>query len=84
MSAYGRVNYQVLIMFYLVAKNSKLFPVDKWRFDKTDPLFCCSVKEQFILVNLLQIKDKFHCQESILLLYIIHYNTPRNPQYRKK
>ena len=35
MSAYGRVNERVLIMFYWVANNSK-FPSDKWRFDKTD------------------------------------------------
>ena len=31
---------------------------------KRSPLFCCSVKGH-IFVDLLQIKDKFHCQESI-------------------
>jgi hypothetical protein len=30
------------------------------------PLFCCSVKGH-IFVDLLQIKDKFHCQESIII-----------------
>ena len=31
------------------------------------PLFCCTVKEQCIFVDLLQIKDKFYnCQESII------------------
>ena len=47
-------------MFYWVAKNSK-FPMDKWRFDKTDPhcsvalstsnvflLICCKLKTNFI------------------------------------
>ena len=36
MSAYGRVNQRLLIMFHLEAKNRKI-PADKWRFDKTDP-----------------------------------------------
>ena len=30
-------------------------------------LFCCPVKEQCIFVDLLQIKDKFHCQESFII-----------------
>ena len=30
-------------------------------------LLCCSVKEQCIFVDLLQIKDKFRCQESVIV-----------------
>ena len=40
------------------------FAADKLKFVKRSPLFCCSVKGH-IFVDLLQIKDKFHCQESI-------------------
>ena len=50
-----------------MAKNSK-FPADKWRFDNTDPH--CSValsKSNVFFVDLLQIKDKFHCQETIII-----------------
>ena len=31
------------------------------------PQFCCCVKEQRIFVDLLQIKEKFYCQESIII-----------------
>ena len=54
-------------MFYWVAKSSN-FSTDKWRFDKTD--LHCSValfKEQCIFVDLLQTKDKFRGQESIII-----------------
>ena len=54
-------------MFYWLAKNGKLSG-DKWRFDKTDPH--CSValsKNNVFLLILLQIKDKYHCQESIII-----------------
>ena len=60
-------------MFYWVAKNSK-FPVDKWRFNKTDT-HCSvfSVKEKCIFVDLLQIEDNFHCQESIIIHAVSAY-----------
>ena len=51
-------------MFYWVAKNGK-FHVDKWRFDLI-PTVLYSVQEQCIFVDLLQIKGKIHCQESII------------------
>ena len=54
-------------MFYWEAKKGK-FPADKWIFDKTDPH--CSVvlsKTNVFFVDLLQIKAKFHCQESIII-----------------
>ena len=56
-------------MFYWVAKKGK-FPADKWRFDETDPHYCSVVLSKnnvFLLTDLLQIKDKFHCQESIII-----------------
>ena len=55
-------------MFYWVAKKGK-FPADKLRFDKTDPHYCSVVLSKTIMyfVDLLQIKDKFHCQESIII-----------------
>ena len=58
----------MFITFYWVAKNGK-FPEDKWRFDKTNPHYCSVVlsKTNVVLVDLLQIKDKFHCQESIII-----------------
>ena len=37
-----------------------------WQNRSTLP-FCYSVKDQCIFVDLLQIKDKFHCQESIII-----------------
>ena len=52
-------------MFYWVAKSSE-FPADKWRLTNRSPLFCCYFKMQCIFVNLLQVKDNFHCQESII------------------
>ena len=53
-------------MFYWVANNSKFSreQMEIWLI----PPFCCSVKKQCIFVDLLQIKDKFHCQEYELLL----------------
>ena len=55
-------------MFYWVTENSK-FPADKWRFDKTNPH--CSValskRNVFLFSDLLQIKDRFHCQETIII-----------------
>ena len=53
-------------MFYWATKHSK-FPADKWRFDKTDSH--CSValsKSNVFFVDVLQIEDKFHCQESMM------------------
>ena len=64
-------------MSYWVAKNSK-FPVDKWRFDKTDHLCSVAVSKRnvFIFVDLLlPIKDKFHCQESIIKHGVSAYET---------
>ena len=43
--------------------------MDKWGFDKSDPqvLLLCQRASECIFVDLLQIiKDKFHCQESII------------------
>ena len=53
-------------MFYWLAKNSK-FPADKWRFDNTDPHCSVPLSNSSIFVDLLQIKDKFHCQDSIII-----------------
>ena len=51
------------------ARNSKL-PVEKWRFDTTDPLFCRSVKEQCIFVDLLQIEEEIPLPMLSQLLYM--------------
>ena len=47
-------------MFYWAEKKGK-FPA----IDRSPLLFCCS--DQCIFVDLLQIKDEFHCQESIII-----------------
>ena len=49
--------------------NIKL-PADDGGLDKTQlsPLLCCSFKEQScVFVDLMQIEDKFHCLESIII-----------------
>ena len=43
-------------------------------------LFCCSVKEQCIFVALLQIKDKFHRQESITIHGVSAYERAKTKQ----
>ena len=70
--SFGRVNYRVLIMFYWAAKNSK-FPADKWRFDKTNPHCSVPLSNSNIFVDLLRIKDKFHCQDSIIIYKVSAY-----------
>ena len=68
MSAYGRVNERVLIMFYWVANNSK-FPVDKWRFDKTDPH--CSValsQSNVFLLIYCKLKTNFIAKSQLLYM----------------
>ena len=42
------------------------FPTDKWRLDKTDPHCSIVLSKVFFVVDL-QIKDRFHCWESITL-----------------
>ena len=44
------------------------------------PLFCCSVKEQCIFVDLLKIKDKFHRAKSQLL----YVGRPLTREHRQK
>ena len=51
-------------------KQTACFPADKWRFDKT-PLSWCSDKDH-IFVDL-EIQDKFHCQELIIMQGVSPY-----------
>ena len=52
-------------MFYWVAKNRKILR-GQMRFEKNQSaLFCCSVKEKCIFVDLFRIKDKFHCMPRV-------------------
>ena len=53
-------------MFYWVTKNSK-FPMNKTRFDKTNPHCSVALSKSNVFFYLLQIKDKFHCQEPIIM-----------------
>ena len=63
----------MLIMFYWVVKNSK-FSAGKWRFDQTDStVLLLWQRAMYFFVDLLQIKDKFHCQESIIIHRVSAY-----------
>ena len=60
-------------MFYWVAKSSK-FPTDKWRLKTLIPNSSVAMsKSKCIFVDLLQIKDKLHCQKSIIIHGVSSY-----------
>ena len=50
-------------LLFMSNERTAFFPADKWRFDKTDPIVVCALSKVIVLFEL-QIKDKFHCQES--------------------
>ena len=51
-------DYLYLLRSQIKTRKIDCFSVDKWKFDKT---------EGHIFVKVLQIEDKFHCQESIII-----------------
>ena len=53
-------------MFFWVAKNSK-FPVDKWRFEKTDPLSSVALsKSNVFLLIYCKLKTNFIAKSQLL------------------
>ena len=60
-----------------VAKNSK-FPVDKWRFDKTDPNCSVALLKSNVFLLIYCKLDKFHYPESIVIHGVSAYERALN------